>query len=377
MIELSWDQVLAFRLERHFLTKRAPRQELLSVVSALCGLHAQVAGSPESALWARVEGLEPGEVERALEEHRTLVRTWTIRDTVHLVPADDLPLYVAVLRPRAQGPSDGWLHQRRMTRRQYEAIVENVPRALDGRPRTREWLADRLVELAGADVRAPALESWGGVLKVSAHLGDLCFGPSSGRNVTFVRPDRWLRRPLPTTAPTDARRELVRRLFGAYGVASYDDVYRWLESSRIARELVEASRDELVEVDVEGRAAWALDHDLDALTAPRRPRGLHLLPAFDPYLIGPRPREAFVPTEQMRRVFRPQGRVTPVVLVDGRAAGAWSHEQRKGRVRVEVELFSPLDSKRRKALVDEVERLAAFLGGTAELSVAARAPATR
>jgi winged helix DNA-binding protein len=373
MTEVSWDQVLAFRLERHFLTKRAPKKDLLSVASALCGLHAQVASSPELALWARLEGLAPGAVQRALEE-RILIRTWTIRDTVHLVPADDLPLYVAVLRPRAEGPSDGWLHQRRMTRKQYDAIVENVPRALDGRPRTRESLADRLVELAGPHVREPALESWGGVLKVSAHLGDLCFGPSRGRNITFVRPDRWLRRPLRTMEPEQARREFVRRVLGAYGVASYDDIYRWLESSRIAKELVEASRDELVEVDVDGRAALALERDVDALTARRRPCGLHLLPAFDPYLLAPRPREAFVAPDHMRRVFRPQGRVTPVVLVDGRAAGVWSHELRKGCVRVEVELFTDLSSRVsrvRKTLVDEVERFAAFLGCSAELSFVA------
>jgi len=369
--QLSWGQVLAFRLERQSLTKRSPKGKLLSVASALCGLNAQVASSPEIALWARLEGLAPRAVKRALDEERTLVRTWTIRDTVHLVPADDLPFYVAVLRPRAQGPSDGWLHQRRVTRKQYDAIVENIPRALDGRPRTREWLADRLVELAGPDVREPALESWGGVLKVSAHLGDLCFGPNRGRNITFVRPDRWLRRPLRPMDPQQARREFVRRVLGAYGVASYDDIYRWVENSRIAKELVAASRDELVEVEVEGRSAWALERDLEALTARRRPRGLHLLPAFDPYLMAPRPREGFVASDQLRRVFRPQGRVTPVVLVDGRAAGVWSHELRKGRARVGVELFTQLSPRVRKTLLDEVDEFAAFLGGTAELSIAA------
>jgi hypothetical protein len=367
--KLSWDQVLAFRLDRHFLTPPPGKENLLSVARALCGLHAQVASSPEIALWARIPGFRRGAVAKALEEQRTLVRTWTIRDTVHLIPADDLALYVGVLRPRAEGPSDGWLHQRGVTRKQYDAIIENVPRALDGRPRTRESLADRLVELAGPDVREPALESWGGVLKVSAHLGDLCFGPSRARNVTFVRPDRWLRRPLPKLEPEQARREFVRRAVGAFGVVSYDDIYRWVENSRIAKELVAASRDELVEVDVEGRHAWTLERDAEALSAQRRPQGLHLLPAFDPYLMAPRPREAFVATDDLRRVFRPQGRVAPVLLVDGRAAGVWSHDVRKERVRVEVELFRKLGIGARKALGEKVEELAAFLGGAAELSL--------
>jgi hypothetical protein len=187
--------------------------------------------------------------------------------------------------------------------------------------------------------------------------------------VTFVRPDRWLRRPLPVLDPEQARREFMRRFLGAYGVAGYDDLYRWLEHSRVAKELIDASRDELVEVQVEGRSAWALESDIEALRIRRRPRGVHLLPAFDPYLMAPRPREGFVAADEVRRVFRPQGRVSPVVLVDGRAAGVWSHELRKERVRVDVELFGELRSTARKALADEVEAFAAFVGRAADLSV--------
>ncbi len=165
------------------------------------------------------------------------------------------------------------------------------------------------------------------------------------------------------------RREFLRRFLGTYGVASYDDMYRWLEHSRVAKELLESNRDELVEVEVEGRSAWAHERNVDELAARRGPRGVRLLPAFDPYIMAPRPREAFVASEQIRRVFRPQGRVTPVVLVDGQAAGIWSHELRGERLRVEVEPFAQLGARVRKALADEVERLAAFLGGMAELSL--------
>ena len=59
------------------------------------------------------------------------------------------------------------------------------------------------------------------------------------------------------------------------------------------------------------------------------------------------------------------------VLVDGRAAGIWSHEHRGGAIQVEVEPFQALRPKVRKALLGEVERLAAFLGGSPELSLAA------
>jgi hypothetical protein len=366
--KLSWDQVLAFRLERQFLHSRAPAGSLLEVASALCGIRAQLPSTAELALCARVDGLEQGEVKRALEENRALVKTW-IRGTLHVLPADDLALYVAVLRPRPEGPGDAWLRLRGVTRGQYEAIVKNVPRALDERPRTREWLADRLAELAGPDVREAVLFSWGGVLKQSARLGDLCFGPPQGRNVTFVRPDRWLRRTL-RADPDEAGRDVVRRFLAAYGPASAVDFGRWLEDPTKARALLRASADELAEVEVEGRPGWALIGDLAILEGSLLPHSVRLLPAFDQYVTGLRPREAIVPSQHISRVYRQQGWVSPVLLVDGRVAGIWTHERRSGVIRVEVEPFQTLRPQVRNMLMDEVERLAAFLGGSPEVSLA-------
>ena len=350
------------------------RVSLFEVASALCGVRAQLPSTAELSLWARVDGLEHGEVKQALEEERTLVKTW-LRNTLHVVPADDLALYVAVLHPRPEGPGDAWLRMRGVTRKQYEAIIENVPRALDGRPRTREWLADRLAELTGPDVREAILFSWGGVLKQSARFGDLCFGPPRGRNVTFVRPERWLRRTL-RADPDEARRDFVRRFLAAYGPASAVDFGRWIEDPTRAKALLRTSADELTEVEVEGRPALALTGDLAVLARGRRPSGVRLLPAFDQYITGPRPREPFVPADYMSRVYGQQGSVSPVLLVDGRAAGTWSYARRGGAIRVEVEPIQALRPQVRKALLDEVERLAAFLGGSPELSLAAWEPSS-
>jgi hypothetical protein len=75
MAKLSWDQVIAFRLERQFLRSRAPAGSLFEVASALCGVRAQLPSTAELALWARVDDLEHGEVTQALEKDRTLVKT--------------------------------------------------------------------------------------------------------------------------------------------------------------------------------------------------------------------------------------------------------------------------------------------------------------
>ena len=89
---LTWPEVLAWRIRRQRLDRRAPRDEALGVVREICGLHAQVMSSAELTLWARVEDLEPEAVREALWEHHSLAKTWAMRGTLHLLPSDDLPL---------------------------------------------------------------------------------------------------------------------------------------------------------------------------------------------------------------------------------------------------------------------------------------------
>ena len=61
---LSADQARAWRVARQHLDARAPRGAMLTVVSALCGVQTQLKGSADLALWARVDGLRRGAVDR-------------------------------------------------------------------------------------------------------------------------------------------------------------------------------------------------------------------------------------------------------------------------------------------------------------------------
>jgi hypothetical protein len=70
---------------------------MLDVVSRLCGVHAQLMSSAELTLWARVDGLARDDVASALWDQRTLVKTWAMRGTLHLLPSSELGLWLAGL----------------------------------------------------------------------------------------------------------------------------------------------------------------------------------------------------------------------------------------------------------------------------------------
>jgi uncharacterized protein YcaQ len=207
-------------------------------------------------------------------------------------------------------------------------------------------------------------------LKLAAFAGMLICGPPDGQSVTFVRPDRWLSSWSPPPAE-DAWREIVRRFLHAYGPASRDDFARWWGMPpATAGRMLRAAADELAEVDVEGRPLWALRTDLAELAAAEALAGARLVPAFDVYVLGTRPREVLVDAEFEPRVFRQAGWISPVVLVGGRAAGVWTHSVERAGLRVAVEPFRPLTRAEQAELRREADRLGKVFDAPASVTYA-------
>jgi hypothetical protein len=342
-------------------------------VRRLAGLHAQVAASAELALWARIDPLDPGWAAGALGRHE-LVKTWAMRGTLHLLAADELGTYVAaqaVLPPRHTRGS--WLKAYGLSADQAEALLAAIPRVLDGPPLSREALAQAVARETGIDALAEALrDGFGALLKPAAFAGSLCFADPEGRNVRFTRPDLLLGEPLPRPEPADAMAAVLRRYLAAYGPASREELARWfgMTSPALAGRCLRALGDEAVQVTVEGAEVWALAADLDELAAAEPTGTVRLLPAFDPHVVAaPRDREAVLPAARRPEVYRPQGWLSPVLLVDGRMVGTWAHERRGEALGVEVSPWSDPGREVLDAAAGEAERLAAFLGGTLDLTV--------
>jgi hypothetical protein len=98
---LTWNQVAAFRLSRHHLAQRAPAKALISVVSNMAGVQAQLLSAAHLSLWSRVRDLKIAHIEKALSQ-RTLVKASCMRRTLFLVPSEDLAIFVRGSARRAE-----------------------------------------------------------------------------------------------------------------------------------------------------------------------------------------------------------------------------------------------------------------------------------
>jgi hypothetical protein len=282
-----------------------------------------------------------------------------MRGTLHLLPATEFPLWQAALSSRRHYLRPSWSRYFGVTPEQLEQLLAAVAEALDGRLLTRKELADEVARLTGsAHLREQLQSSWGALLKPAAFRGDLCFAPSSGQNVRFTRPASWLGC-REQVDPEQALAEVTRHFLSTYGPATREQFGRWwgLEPApALAR--IRALGEEVAEVGVDGGRAWTLAAHLPALAEAAPAGSVRLLPAFDQYVVCA-PRDSSVLAAAFRgRVYRPQGWLSPVLLV----------EPKGSRIEVRIEPFERVPAAIRRAAEAEAERLAAFLGGKADVS---------
>lgn len=366
-MKLTWPRIAAWRVRRHHLDQRAPAESMLAVASQLCGLHAQVLSSATLTVWARVEALDRGAVRRALWEDRTLIKTWAMRGTLHLLPADDLPLWHAALSTSRRYRKPGLWRRFGLTLDQLDRLTETIGHALDGCVMTREELAQKVGRLTGSAKLGTKLAygSWGTILKPAAMTGRLCFGPSIGQRVRFTRPGSWVDALGPQMDTQTATATVTLRFLAAYGPTTYHDLARWWGGGGVitARQWIAALGEQVTPVEVGGAQAWMLAADAREAHELPPQRSARLLPAFDQYVIGAsRHAEHLLPGDLRSRVYRPQGWISPVLLVNGFMQGVWRHEIKGGRVEIVIEPFVRVPAWVRSGAEEEAERLAAFLG---------------
>jgi len=217
---------------------------------------------------------------------------------------------------------------------------------------------------ASKRIRAWMEESWSTV-RLPVAAGQICYGPGEGNQATFVRTDQWL--PKSKAVPErEAQLTLFRRYLRAYGPATAKDFVHWSGLSPIeVRKLLPVLQNELEET----ASGLLLREDVPAMQAAvSEEDSVHLLPYFDVYLLAHSTKEHFLDRKHYKRVYRNQGWISPVVLINGEIAGVWSYQISRRQVDIAVELFERMNKKVRAQIEDRASALAEALQRTLSIS---------
>ena len=243
-------------------------------------------------LFSRLGAYERELLPRAAYGHRDLFEYWG--HEASLLPVSTHPL----LRWRMEQAAAlelGWGNVTRVARERPDVVCAVLQRLTDGGPATAGELH---AELDGGVRPAGPWWDWSLAKAALEHLfwaGRVTTSTRRGFTRVYDLTERVLPAAvlaLPTPAPADARRELVRLAARSHGVATEPDLRDYYrlgpgDSRRAVAELVEAG--DLVPVEVEGWRAPA--YLSSGARVPRRVRASALLSPFDP-LVWSRDRTA-------------------------------------------------------------------------------------
>jgi hypothetical protein len=348
------------RLESQQIAR--PRFETpAEVVAALGAVQAQ---DYPASLWAiglRLPRATEADVEAAVAKGE-VVRTWPMRGTLHFVAAADVRWLLSLCAHRGISAFQGRMRRLEIDDRALATARTLWTRALQGGKQLLRAELYALLERAGvstSEQRGPH------ILGYLAQEGLVCIGPRRGRQHTVVLLDEWA--PGALDLPREeALAELTLRYFSGHGPATAAD-FAWWSGLPMAmvKAGIEMAGSRLDRVTVDGKTYWLAPGALPATIS----RGtVHLLPAFDEYLVGYRERDAVLAPADRLRINAGGGLLNPAVLRDGRVIGAWRRSLVDGAAIIKPEPFAPFAAPLQRSLAAAADRYGRFLGVPATVS---------
>ena len=305
------------RLRSHRLS--TPARTVTDAASHMLAVQSQDFIAGRWALASRTRGESAlGTVDRAFDRG-DLVRAWTMRGTLHIIPARDLRWVMSVTAERQRRQAAGRRRDLGIDAPMVAAVVAAaVPRLRDG-GLTR---AEMFEVFAGVGID-PAGQRGIHLLSELTLDGLICQGPvvardGVSREQRFVLVDQHISE---HAAPDDPLAELFVRYIDGHGPAGVADFAWWsgltLGQSRDARDRATGRVHEVEE---------GMFVSVDRLRRSSNAPAVLALAAFDEYYISYADRTAVCAPEHLALVGPGKnGMVRATLIADGRVIGCWTH----------------------------------------------------
>jgi uncharacterized protein YcaQ len=344
------------RATTQLLHRPAAAKDPAEIARTIGGAQAQDVYAGPLQFRSRSRGLSAADIQRARTEERSLLRTWVMRMTIHLIPTEDAAWWLPLFEPEIARWQRRRLGQLGMASRDVDKALTMIARALgDEGPMTRVEARER-VEKAGMTLTTQTGLHITGLAVTS---GIACLGPDRGRQSCLVRREDWIGK-LPEVDRESALAELARVYVRAFAPTTDRDFAYWSGLGlREVRSGLEAIASEIETVRVGEETMLAPRGGLARL--PREGQ-VRMLGNFDTYLLGWKDRTFSVAGEHAIHVKEGGGGwIRPVIVEDGIVVGGW-RSSRKGGLEVSLNLPKAERERLGSAIEAEIADIARFEG---------------
>jgi DNA glycosylase AlkZ-like len=352
-------QLRLLRLNAQGIRAKATHSDVAQIIRGLCGLQSQELSSANLAIRARSKGLTDDDVKNAREVKRSIVLTWAMRGTMHLVAVEDLNWLLRLFGALFIRKTESRYKQLGLDeaiRHKAAKLMQNVL-SQEG-ALTRAELGQALAS-HGIPVEGQAIHH---LVRYAALAGIICFGPEVDGELTYVVLDDWLKTEKDGFSFEQLLPEIARRYLQAYAPATAHDLAKWsgLSVSQ-SKSGFNAIVDDLVEVEMQFENAWMLKSQWNQIEEITEDYIVKLLPRYDNYLLGYRDRTFMVDDAFSSQIHPGGGLIRPTLIVDGQAQAIWSIEHKQKLSTLIVQTFEELREDIVLKLEAEVQDVGRFL----------------
>ncbi len=346
-------EVLSLRaLNRALLARQMllERRELAvaDAIERLVGMQAQEPQAPYIGLWTRLADFAPHELSELIAT-RGAVRGGLMRATIHLVTARDWaglrPLSSPVLARNFAGSQ----FSKAIAEVDLEQLLKRGRALLADKPHSRAELAPLLAaDWPGVDATSLAYAVT--YLEPIVQVPPRGLWRQSGQ-ARWTTAAAWLGDGLDGEP---AAEDLVLRYLAAFGPATVKDMQAWSGLTKLSQ-VTDRMRDRL-RVFRDERGRELLDVPEGLLPDPYGPAPPRFLAPFDNAILSHQDRGRIIAPEHRAAISG--DRLLRTFLVDGFVAGTWRFDG----AALHVQPIGDLSASDRDAVVEEGERLIAFMG---------------
>ncbi|MEK3983733.1 winged helix DNA-binding domain-containing protein [Paenibacillus sp. FSL K6-3166] len=311
------------------------------------------------AVWAiglRSPATKLADIERAIAD-RKIILTWTLRGTLHFIPAEDVKWMLQLTAPRLASQTKRRMAELGLDDQTLERCRKIIVEALKGGKQMDRSALLQLIEEEGIHT---GNQRGYHILWNSAYQGLICFGPMNGKQQTIVLLEEWVP-DCRELSYEKSLQELALRYFTARGWATVQDFAWWAGITLTdARRGLETVKNDLQSADINGSEYWMSTDQL--ARADEDSSGVYLLPGYDEYILGYKDRSAVLEPEKAPLIVPGNNGVfLPMIVVGGQVMGTWKRTIKKKGIEMVIHPFGEL-RKAEEAVFKAAEKYAAFIG---------------
>ena len=358
-------------LASQYLSRKAsgPRA-VVKIAEACCGINSQDLLESNSSFWARIDGFRDSDLTYELRPKGGLVRTWTVRSTMHTIPSKDYWIYVLGGPGRRFQPwFDRTAKKRGIPDRDfrvrflYQPFLDHIKGRAVTSTKVKQFMIERLTRHGlqsrmrlqrGWSSQPTHGPSWTGLSEMS-YLGFIVNAGRKGSQSTWMSSADYLPTRQSVPSHEECTVQLVRNYIERYGPVTREDIAYWsfLRKDQVDPALEALRKDLTRESYHSSEEYFSFGEDSGEVVEPPE---VVILPEFDSLMMGYRDKSRFLSQDKTKNVFGGLAAVNRTILLNGFVAATWKRKRNPAGMMVDVSPLRRLRAIEREGQLKKISR---------------------